>query len=85
MEKYDGAPFTQLLKRHNGTLLPQDTRNLVFIEPHTTDPFVFREYTLTRTGFPISHARVVTSTACQGRTMRDGVIIDCGRLEWGLA
>ena len=83
MEKYDAAPFTQLLKRHNGTLVPQDTRNLVFIEPRTTDPFVFREYTLTRTGFPISHARVVTSTACQGRTMRDGVIIDCGRLEGG--
>merc|ERR1711953_881654 len=24
-----------------------------------------------------------TSTACQGRTMRDGVIIDCGRQEGG--
>ena len=61
------------------TLLPEDTRNLVFIEPRTSDPFIFREYTVTRTGFPISHARAITSTACQGRTMRDGVIIDCGR------
>ena len=83
MDKYDGAPFTQILKQHCSTLLPEDTRNLVFIEPRTADPFVFREYTVTRTGFPISHARAITSTACQGRTMRDGVIIDCGRHETG--
>ena len=83
MEKYQGAPFTRLLRQHSSTLLPEDTRKLVFIEPRTSDPFVFREYTVTRTGFPISHARAITSTACQGRTMRDGVIIDCGRHEAG--
>jgi len=83
MEKYDGAPFTHLLKDHCGTLLPADTQNLVFVEPRTSDPFVFREYTVTRTGLPLSHARAVTSTACQGRTMRDGVIIDCGRQQGG--
>ena len=77
MEKYDGAPFTKLLQDHSSTLLYADTRNLVFIEPRTADPFVFREYSVTRTGLPISHARAITSTACQGRTMRDGVIIDC--------
>ena len=83
MEKYEGAPFTKLLQDHNSTLLPADTRGLVFIEPRTADPFVFREYTVTRTGFPVSHARAITSTACQGRTMRDGVVIDCGRQEGG--
>ena len=83
MEKYDRAPFTKLLQDNSSTLLPADTQNLVFIEPRTADPFVFREYTVTRTGLPISHARAITSTACQGRTMRDGVIIDCGRQESG--
>ena len=83
MEKYDGAPFTKLLQGQCSTLLPADTQHLVFIEPRASDPFVFREFTVTRTGLPISHARAITSTACQGRTMRDGVIIDCGRQEGG--
>ena len=74
---------TELLKQHRNSLQPEDTRTLVFIEPRTSDPFVWREWTVTRTGFPISHARAITSTACQGRTMRDGVIIDCGRHEAG--
>jgi hypothetical protein len=82
MEKYEGAPFTKLLQDHDNALLSADTRNLVFIEPRTTgSPFIFREFSVKRTGFPISHARAITSTACQGRTMRDGVIIDCGRQE----
>ena len=83
MDKYEGAPFTELLKSKCSTLLPADTKHLVFIEPRVSDPFVFREFTVTRTGLPISHAKAITSTACQGRTMRDGVIIDCGRQEGG--
>ena len=83
MDKYGGAPFTQILQEHCSTLLPADTQGLVFVEPRTSDPFVFREFKVTRTGLPLSHARVITSTACQGRTMRDGVIIDCGRQEGG--
>jgi hypothetical protein len=83
MDKYEGAPFTKLLQDIDSTLLSADTRNFVFIERRTADPFVFREYTVTKTGLPISHARAITSTACQGRTMRDGVIIDCGRQEGG--
>ena len=75
MERYDGEPFTKLLSEQCSTLLPADTQNLIFIESRTSDPFVHREYTVTRTGLPISHARVITSTACQGRTMRDGVIL----------
>ena len=83
MEKYAGAPFTDILHQSSVELLPQITSGLVFVEPRTSDPFIFRKYTVTRTGFPLSHARVITSTACQGRTMRDGVVIDCGRMETG--
>jgi len=84
MDKYKSAPFTQVLKEHHGNLQPAVTSSLVFIEPKTSDPFKFRnDYVVVRTGFPISHARAVTSTACQGRTMPDGVLIDCGRQEGG--
>ena len=31
----------------------------------------------------LSHARVIIATACQGRTFRLGVVIDCGRHESG--
>ena len=48
MEKYDGAPFTQLLQGQCSTLLPADTQHLVFIEPRASDPFVFREFTVIR-------------------------------------
>ena len=36
-----------------------------------------------RTGFPLTHAAVRTSTACQGKTMDAGVVVDCGRVETG--
>ena len=47
------------------------------------DPFTFRQRKVVRTAFPFSHGRVITTTASQGRTMRDGVILDCGRHESG--
>jgi hypothetical protein len=83
MEKYRHAPFAKKLWQHDQRLPREQTQHLVFLEPRTSDPFIFREYTVTRTGWAVSHARVVTSTACQGRTMRQGVIIDCGRHESG--
>ena len=57
--------------------------SLVFVEPRTSEPFLFRDHRVTRTAFPISHGRVITTTACQGRTMRQGVVLDCGRHETG--
>ena len=36
-------------------------------------------FSVVRTGFVLSHGRVITSTACQGKTLHDGVIIDAGR------
>ena len=38
---------------------------------------------MVRTGFPFSHGRVITCTACQGRTLTRGIVIDCGRHEGG--
>ena len=85
MDKYQGAPFGKSL--HNWTHGSFDETladNLVFIEPHTTiRPFKWRGFTITRTGFAFSHARVRTSTACQGKTLEGGVIIDCARKEDG--
>ena len=83
MEKYTNAPFTKKLLRHDSTLTQSETERLVFVEVRTSDAFHFRNYSVTRTAFPLSHGRVVTSTACQGRTMGEGVIIDCGRHESG--
>ena len=34
-------------------------------------------------GFQLSHGKVLTATACQGRTFHQGVIIDCGRIAVG--
>ena len=42
-------------------------------------PFKWRGHSVNRVGFPLSHACVRTSTACQGKTLRGGVIIDCAR------
>ena len=78
MDKYAAAPFCDDLKEHEDTLVQEATERLVFIEPQTSTSFDFRKHKVTRTGFPISHGRVVTSTACQGRTMPLGVIIDAG-------
>ena len=83
MEKYTEAPFQDKLLNHDESLIVGETQGLVFVEVRTSDAFHFRNYTVTRTGFPLSHGRVVTCTACQGRTMRAGVILDCGRLESG--
>ena len=37
--------------------------------------------TVKRTGFALTHAHYLTSTASQGQTIRTGVTIDCARLE----
>jgi len=78
MDKYTAAPFCEHLKKHYGSLTREHTSRLVFIEPQTSNTFEFRRHKVTRTGFPISHAMALTSTACQGRTMPLGVIIDAG-------
>jgi hypothetical protein len=84
MCKYTGAPFVDDLTQHSPDLATSATRHLVFVEPQTSEAFVYRGFRIVRTGFPLSHGKVVTSTACQGRTYRDGVVVDCGRHDTGL-
>ena len=38
-------------------------------------------HSVKREAFPLSHANYLTSTGCQGYTIRTGVTIDCARLE----
>ena len=38
-------------------------------------------HTVKRTGFALTHAQYLTSTASQGQTLKTGVTIDCARLE----
>jgi hypothetical protein len=78
MDKYNAAPFGDKLPERDGTIDASDAARLVFIEPQTSSSFDFRRHKVTRTGLTVSHAQVLTSTACQGRTMKDGVIIDAG-------
>ena len=81
MDKYDQCPNSDFLSVDANA--SQAMKHLVFIEPTTSDVFIFRNHKVRRTGFQISHGRVITATACQGRTMRAGVLIDCGRHESG--
>ena len=47
--------------------------------------FLFRNHKVRRAAYPLSHAQVVTATACQGSTMKAGVVIDCDRHAIGEA
>ena len=38
-------------------------------------------HTVKRSGFPLTHASFLSSTASQGQTLRTGVTIDCARIE----
>ena len=80
--KYARAPFTAKMAELDSSLTPASTESLIFIEPYSAS-FKWRGHAVTRTGFPFSHGRVITSTACQGRTLRAGVLIDCGRRTGG--
>ena len=70
MAKYRGAAFAERLRREMPGLCPEDASSLVFVEPQTSDAFQFRGHTVVRTGFPLSHGRVITY-AC-GRHCRCG-------------
>lgn len=83
-DKYTGAPFQRKLRQADATLTEPLTQSLVFVEPSSTMiPFKWRGHSVYRVGFPLSHAKVRTSTSCQGKTLKGGVIIDCARREDG--
>ena len=83
MAKYTGAPFVALLTEAGDSLAAVATAGLVFIEPSTCEAFTFRQHKVVRIAFHLTHGRVITTTACQGRTMKVGVILDCGRHDSG--
>ena len=84
MDKYDEAPDVSNLASSTN-LASSDVGSLVFLEPTSTlMPFTWRDFKISRSGFPITHAMVRTSTACQGRTCEQGVLIDCAKREIGL-
>ena len=57
-----------------------DMESLLLLEPTATlIPFKWREFKIARSGFPITHAMIRTSTGCQGKTCELGVLIDCAR------
>ena len=63
-----------LTTRVPDVIAKEDADHLIFLEPSTNrKAFTFKHSDSTRkvmrSQFPISHARVVTSEACQGRTM----------------
>jgi len=83
MEKYEEAPFAERLSSQTNIEVDA-AQSLLFLSPTTTlMPFSWREYKVTRSGFPLTHAMVRTSTACQGKTFEKGVIVDCARRDSG--
>ena len=84
MDKYKGAPFADALHKADPDLSSAVTASLVFLEPtQTLFPFKWRGHSISRIGFSFSHGRVRTSTACQGKTLHGGVVIDCARRDDG--
>jgi hypothetical protein len=81
MREYTRAPFCKALRQLDDSLLPSDTQSLVWMEPRTSYPFIFRDHIVVRTGFSFTHGLVIPSTACHGRTLPAGVIIDCAHAE----
>ena len=60
-------------------------RRLLFVERHTSFPFKVEHkkitYKLTRTQLPLTHGRVRTCQASQGRTFKSGVTIDMTKMK----
>ena len=85
MDKYTNSPCATLLEKElPGTFAAEHTDSLYLLQPTSTlMAFKWRGFAVYRTGFPITHAAVRTSTACQGKTLSDGVVVDCARREQG--
>ena len=83
MDKFDETPDAAELAQ-NTNLDAAEVQSLLFVESKTTlMPFTWREYKVSRCGFPLTHAMVRTSTACQGQTFHLGVVIDCAKRDTG--
>ena len=85
MDKLTNSPCVEVFEEERpGVFDSTDTDSLYLLLPSSTiSPFKWREYAVHRTGFSLTHGAVRTSTACQGKTLRHGVIVDCARRESG--
>ena len=83
MDKYDEAPFVDEVCASASFPAADVAPSLILTPTTTLIPFKWRGYKVTRSGFPITHANVRTSTACQGQTFGEGVVIDCARRVTG--
>ena len=66
LRSHSCAPFCEELRQADGSLEPSVTKSLVFIEPKTSEPFLFRGHRVTRTGWPFSHGRACRNKNCDG-------------------
>ena len=77
MDSCKEAQFVETLVENTPGLNPDDAAALVFLEPIATgQPFTWRDCLVYRAGFCFSHGCVRTSTACQGKALKGGVVID---------
>ena len=85
LDDFEKSPIWEELLPHVQVQVDQAQRakGLILFTPIETE-FTWRSsetHTVRRIGFPLTHAKFLTSTASQGQTIRTGVTIDCGRLS----
>jgi len=79
----EALPFVQGVGHEHRADQAKRAKEILLFEPTETE-FSWRSsepHTVRRTGFALTHANFLTSTAAQGQTIRQGVTIDCARLE----
>ena len=85
LDKYTNAPFAKAITEDEPEACATlRAASLYFLPPMTTTtPFTWREFAVHRTAFLMMCAAVRTPTACQGKTLSGGVVVDCARRESG--
>jgi len=79
----EALPYVQDAASDSRAEQAKRAKGLLLFDPVEAE-FTWRSsepHAVRRTGFPLTHARFLTSTSAQGQTIRTGVTIDCARLE----
>ena len=78
VDQFEASPTWASLREH----VPDEklARGL-FCMPLMEATFSWRGHSVKRFGFMLTHARYLTTTASQGKTLRAAVTIDCARME----
>ena len=90
LDDFDGGkleeemtPLLQLGCQMDDATAQKRARGILLLQPVETT-FTWRssqDHIIKRTGFGLTHAHFLTSTASQGHTIRTGVTIDCERIQ----